>query len=172
MRGEHLAKKYEDEHKAGSSPHARGARQPIEKTTSTAGIIPACAGSTELRPITRYFFRDHPRMRGEHLMSLRSVWAMHGSSPHARGAPGSVTPCKFDNGIIPACAGSTLAVAYTSLRIGDHPRMRGEHGNISRVVRSRAGSSPHARGALHDLHYGLVILGIIPACAGSTTCSF
>ena len=117
---------------SGSSPHARGARdfdnleEPTcwdhprmrgehppraEARAQGVGIIPACAGSTGAReshsqgstgssPHARgarsdsnaIFIRnrDHPRMRGEHVEGL------HGRA--------------LLEGIIPACAGSTLSV--------------------------------------------------------------
>ena len=57
----------------------------------------------------------------------------------------------FDiGGIIPACAGSTGHVCGVAVRLGDHPRMCGEH---------------KARNA-----YVAADRGIIPACAGSTAC--
>ena len=50
----------------------------------------------------------------------------------------------------------------------DHPRMCGEHvQDYGHAVR-REGSSPHVRGALQGFVDALELLGIIPACAGST----
>ena len=51
----------------------------------------------------------------------------------------------------------------------DHPRMRGEHWIAMKPAESPVGSSPHARGApcAHDRISET--LGIIPACAGSTS---
>ena len=51
-------------------------------------------------------------MRGEHSETslLRSMAA--GSSPHARGAPSGVLQLGMLEGIIPACAGSTLKLSY------------------------------------------------------------
>ena len=159
---------------SGSSPHARGApyfcscyscnardhpRMRGEHVDGLAddaragGIIPACAGSTWLRPSCSLSSRgssphargarsrlpchrrrctDHPRMRGEHASRWTSVSALPGSSPHARGARReSSRPCQ-------SCR--------------DHPRMRGEHG-----------SEFDLRSAQE---------GIIPACAGSTSAAF
>ena len=51
----------------------------------------------------------------------------------------------------------------------DHPRMCGEHGGIGGAVDVNWGSSPHVRGAPDDFKYFAAALGIIPACAGSTS---
>ena len=53
-----------------------------------------------------------------------------------------------DDGIIPACAGSTSSLRRWVTSVWDHPRMRGEHNWPLIWVRSNQGSSPHARGAL------------------------
>ncbi len=94
-----------------------------------------------------------------------------GSSPPARGAPvEGPDPCPVLR-IIPACAGSTPAAASRSTRRTDHPRLRGEHASSRAVVSVESGSSPPARGA-RVLRYLLDgATRIIPACAGSTTCS-
>ena len=155
----------------GSSPHARGARSTTRPSASPArdhprmrgehevqgrvpvqgqGIIPACAGSTNLissssmyvtgssphargarcrTSLRRSNRRDHPRMRGEHRSQPLRGRNKRGSSPHARGAP----------------AGRARAGSRTR----DHPRMRGEH-------------APRGRGPRRGQ-------GIIPACAGSTS---
>ena len=46
--------------------------------------------------------------------------------------------------------------------------MRGEHKLEDGTRRTRAGSSPHARGAHFQDDYAREAQGIIPACAGST----
>ena len=113
------------------------------------GIIPACAGSTPVK-----------------VSIISSVW---GSSPHVRGAPAR-----------PWGQGEAR---------GDHPRMCGEHTPCTASCRHYAGSSPHVRGApgayrtctgktrdhprMCGEHRvidktGVVPMGIIPACAGST----
>ena len=72
------------------------------------------------------------------------------------------------DGIIPACAGSTLVPVRHHASPQDHPRMRGEHPAVTFEPLAMVGSSPHARGAL-DSRQGLPLgHGIIPACAGST----
>ncbi len=108
-------------------------------------------------------------MRGEHIDANFQQRSATGSSPHARGAPYMRHRPGVLLGIIPACAGSTYGTCYSRCNCGDHPRMRGEHGHRDFCPRHRSGSSPHARGALTSFTHILLVLGIIPACAGSTT---
>ena len=51
----------------------------------------------------------------------------------------------------------------------DHPRMCGEHALASAQTAFQMGSSPHVRGALGDGLVDAETVGIIPACAGSTS---
>ncbi len=154
----------------GSSPHARGARKVSAGWSSAAGIIPACAGSTCQPRVTGRGAGDHPRMRGEHLISSSSAACDGGSSPHARGAQMPRRENLFTSGIIPACAGSTRSAGRSRGCGRDHPRMRGEHGPTTDAIWPTVGSSPHARGALKTPSTKLLPHGIIPACAGSTGC--
>ena len=90
------------------------------------------------------------------------------SSPHTRGAryPGATHwPL---NGIIPAYAGSTGTAPTKGPIARDHPRIRGEHQPSDNRRRTRAGSSPHTRGARDSRRARGVVAGIIPAYAGST----
>ena len=50
----------------------------------------------------------------------------------------------------------------------DHPRMCGEHLPPCTFALTSRGSSPHVRGALDAIGACVDIVGIIPACAGST----
>ena len=152
----------------GSSPHVRGARRPRQPGIRPNGIIPACAGSTQVRLRRRPWTEDHPRMCGEHDAVPELSACDSGSSPHVRGALSCRNCLRLDCGIIPACAGSTSAVRPSIMVATDHPRMCGEHLEPSPVQNSTAGSSPHVRGAPHHIDHGATQLGIIPACAGST----
>ena len=91
-----------------------------------------------------------------------------GSSPHVRGAPVHAFAKKFHGGIIPACAGSTSRIRAMGRQSRDHPRMCGEHPFSASMLEGVPGSSPHVRGALVCKLQNLLVLGIIPACAGST----
>ena len=133
-----------------------------------SGIIPACAGSTAANWSRTRCGRDHPRMRGEHDFKRGFIKFDLGSSPHARGAPCPASQRSGSSGIIPACAGSTVYALNIKIAGEDHPRMRGEHSTpIERQFASQ-GSSPHARGPPWALVIAGVLMGIIPACAGST----
>ena len=93
----------------GSSPHARGTRASLYWLFDDEGIIPACAGNTFFPDKRAGVHRDHPRMRGEHLLRLIQQVANEGSSPHARGTHMFGIGGNGGKGIIPACAGNTEA---------------------------------------------------------------
>ena len=153
----------------GSSPHVRGARAGRLCGVPRSGIIPACAGSTPSNTTPRATTRDHPRMCGEHADGNKTIQGAKGSSPHVRGALARRFASGSATGIIPACAGSTPMSPTGRGAMWDHPRMCGEH---SRPMKSRSncgGSSPHVRGARQSRSLINLSLGIIPACAGSTS---
>ena len=152
----------------GSSPHTRGAPLRLLEHRRLRGIIPAYAGSTEKYRSRSVYYRDHPRIRGEHCWTSVHIVESAGSSPHTRGAPSFVVKRQDLVGIIPAYAGSTKSVLAGSSCSRDHPRIRGEHLAPVCPRRRAAGSSPHTRGALDWLQIASVSGGIIPAYAGST----
>ena len=93
-------------------------------------------------------FTDHPRIRGEHLVTCISDAKRAGSSPHTRGARGAPSPRRSPTRIIPAYAGSTDKDQHTQAMI--------------------MGSSPHTRGAQKRSDGPHGHERIIPAYAGST----
>ena len=92
----------------------------------------------------------------------------HGSSPHTRGARAPTCIRRRRRGIIPAYAGSTPTAALGSGLREDHPRIRGEHASVAKRMSPVLGSSPHTRGAQHQLRITNEVKRIIPAYAGST----
>ena len=111
-------------------------------------------------------------MCGEHFIISARGLGKTGSSPHVRGAPNIRPLAGKGDGIIPACAGSTMTGLCCS-RIGrDHPRMCGEHDRGEPAAIIQEGSSPHVRGAHHCGAGNCHCEGIIPACAGSTSRAF
>ena len=142
---------------------------PRTDTPDSTGIIPACAGSTLTLAVSRSRARDHPRMCGEHNNVSSDGHTLTGSSPHVRGAQQSAEFLAVRPGIIPACAGSTETGRCGQALPWDHPRMCGEHYRLRLLPRLKTGSSPHVRGAPGvgvDVWFAV---GIIPACAGSTS---
>ena len=107
MCGEHSRHAALTFERVGSSPHVRGAPPAGTPTSSRS--------------------RDHPRMCGEHPPYAPTGCAVWGSSPHVRGALYSCIIVVQRFGIIPACAGSTIAESSFSCSAWDHPRMCGEH---------------------------------------------
>ena len=152
----------------GSSPHVRGARRPRQPGIRPNGIIPACAGSTQVRLRRRPWTEDHPRMCGEHRSGFNALFFLTGSSPHVRGARKDSPLRRCHSGIIPACAGSTSIAWSRPAYPWDHPRMCGEHIASQLKLESCSGSSPHVRGARLLIRHQTLARGIIPACAGST----
>ena len=73
----------------GSSPLARGLRQPPGRRRPGPGIIPARAGFTPSKVRLRPKQRDHPRSRGVYRTAASVHTPGAGSSPLARGLPGS-----------------------------------------------------------------------------------
>ena len=85
--GEHNDDVYKSVQLKGSSPRVRGARVVRRGRIVGRGIIPACAGSTELRSIRGGCRRDYPRVCGEHAGCIACSGTATGSSPRVRGAP-------------------------------------------------------------------------------------
>ena len=148
IRGEHSTKRVGAHDCSGSSPHTRGAPQPVSELRRGRGIIPAYAGSTPPQAPRSRRGQDHPRIRGEHKIRATEMVLTFGSSPHTRGALAHRPPSPPPFGIIPAYAGSTSI--WRSANV------------------DRLGSSPHTRGALYRAWPPRRPGGIIPAYAGST----
>ena len=189
IRGEHFDSSCQLFLPGGSSPHTRGALIMKDSISKSVRIIPAYAGSTSMSTMTGVRITDHPRIRGEHddkrragqprsgiIPAYAGSTGQHtpshrpasGSSPHTRGAPVKPLRGGVAHRIIPAYAGSTRAPPSASTRLRDHPRIRGEHLAKSLTEKLGGGSSPHTRGALDCRPEGRVLMGIIPAYAGST----
>ncbi len=90
-----------------------------------------------------------------------------GSSPRARGTYTLAWAVLLVGRLIPACAGNISTPALTRGFPKAHPRVRGEHAQLSAHSFLVSGSSPRARGTslAHTLYR--CGLGLIPACAGN-----
>ena len=71
----------------GSSPRMRGTHRRRTVPAPRPGIIPAYAGNTPARPGQHPARRDHPRVCGEHWLTVISWKPSTGSSPRMRGTP-------------------------------------------------------------------------------------
>ena len=110
-------------------------------------------------------------MRGENTCQIVSDCLQPGSSPHARGKRMGHQLWTSRRRLIPACAGKTMSLSRITVVGKAHPRMRGENRRIVPAPLSCVGSSPHARGKPSSLGVGVVMRGLIPACAGKTCIS-
>ena len=152
----------------GSSPPVRGALISLSSISTSPGLIPACAGSTDGVQAIRVQDGAHPRLCGEHLIQVTHSESVAGSSPPVRGAlPARMGQPRY-LGLIPACAGSTIAGVAGAPASRAHPRPCGEH-VVADVVKALAeGSSPPVRGAPRGRQGQRTWRGLIPARAGST----
>ena len=152
----------------GSFPRMRGTPAALSFDGTRLGIIPAYAGNTDGVFYVPGTVWDHPRVCGEHTVSMVVYATMLGSSPRMRGTLGSQLCLSVGVGIIPAYAGNTSWLPPVENWSGDHPRVCGEHFAQAKKRWPVRGSSPRMRGTppwLLALHGHL---GIIPAYAGNT----
>ena len=133
------------------------------------GIIPAYAGNTETvaRRTERQW--DHPRVCGEHFLSLSYSVSRAGSSPRMRGTRHHGIRRYTRPGIIPAYAGNTHGCTRQAHPARDHPRVCGEHDGVEVAGRLGQGSSPRMRGTHEPRITPRDVHGIIPAYAGNTS---
>ena len=148
-RGENIARAIALSAPCGSSPLARGKRDPFPRRLKGRRLIPARAGKTQVQ------------------WSL--AIAPPGSSPLARGKRSAQPVRGRQQWLIPARAGKTVDDPLSRLARGAHPRSRGENVVGAPFAVVVAGSSPLARGKLNDHLQTFGSLGLIPARAGITT---
>ena len=152
----------------GIIPLTRGTLELTGQNVVSAGIIPAYAGNTGEGDGLRLVARDHPRLRGEHSVSVSSYSRSGGSSPLTRGTLVISYVGRVLEGIIPAYAGNTLRSRPSRASPRDHPRLRGEHRALEDRKGILPGSSPLTRGTHKaEIRYRQIV-GIIPAYAGNT----
>ena len=166
--GEHTSPFTDGSVRTGSSPRMRGTRAVGLEHVLRAGIIPAYAGNTRGRRRPHTARQDHPRVCGEHGDCFCNFLACEGSSPRMRGTHVPAPDNWLSGGIIPAYAGNTRTPSATVTSSRDHPRVCGEHLELSALVSDVLGSSPRMRGTRL---IGVMVRfrqRIIPAYAGNT----
>ena len=72
------------------------------------------------------------------------------------------------SGLIPACAGTTFLHFHNETAPQAHPRLRGDYVLLSPFLITRTGSSPPARGLRNFRVVINGVVGLSPACAGTT----
>ena len=91
----------------GSPPHARGRPAMSLIAGHQSWITPACAGKTSGMIERKVKWTDHPRMRGEDVLTGGVRRLTVGSPPHARGRLEDALSVAGSRRITPACAGKT-----------------------------------------------------------------
>ena len=92
----------------GSSPLTRGKPAAEETLNEGGGLIPAHAGKTAQRRLSRANSRAHPRSRGENRTRRQKPTTESGSSPLTRGKHPRRLATRSLHRLIPAHAGKTL----------------------------------------------------------------
>ena len=167
-RGEHSKLRSRKNSQLGSSPLARGTRRKNTTLEEPLRLIPARAGNTSSVTRSQSSSSAHPRSRGEHYRAIVSSPAKSGSSPLARGTPGTSLKSAGSGRLIPARAGNTIWRIRRLTVSSAHPRSRGEHRIDVAEHGGVTGSSPLARGTLNRLDNPFKDRRLIPARAGNT----
>ena len=150
----------------GSPPHTRGPRTGRRHRVLPRGITPAYAGTTSTGARTSRIWRDHPRIRWDHALTLIAVERGVGSPPHTRGPRRHQVFPPAEPGITPAYAGTTDPLRTCHPHEWDHPRIRGDHYTLVALCTTLLGSPPHTRGPLARRTVLRQHHGITPAYAG------
>ena len=92
----------------GSPPPTRGTPATYNQAEIINRITPTYAGNTPLRGEYIKRFRDHPRLRGEHLEAVILLPGDMGSPPPTRGTQEKCDSLELQARITPAYAGNTI----------------------------------------------------------------
>ena len=107
-------------------------------------------------------------MCGNHIQINRQSFERGGSPPRVREPRDVCLLIGEIARITPACAGTTPGARQPALVSEDHPRVCGNHHELSRLMPSSLGSPPRVREPLDELVLHRDHAGITPACAGTT----
>ena len=135
------------------------------------GSPPRVRGPRELPSVPLRGRRITPACGGDHLFGISPYASASGSPPRVRGPPRRDRRERGLAGITPACAGTTLSLIRRTRPATDHPRVCGDHTVDSDAGQPSIGSPPRVRGPLLGQLVAADVVGITPACAGTTTTS-
>ena len=152
----------------GSSPRWRGRPRISGVRLGPAGLIPALAGTTRRQAPGLPGSGAHPRAGGDDPCHRRRSDPSAGSSPRWRGRPLATHADTREEGLIPALAGTTLRASRPVGPSRAHPRAGGDDQWIHVDAYAVVGSSPRWRGRPGLLPLKRLVVGLIPALAGTT----
>ena len=136
---------------SGSPPRGRGKVLLRILRVSGVGITPAWAGKRGFCNYDYYYFRDHPRVGGEKIVSVYYHTRAWGSPPRGRGKGIYPRPLLCLYRITPAWAGKRLSIKFVKALDKDHPRVGGEKRKMLGQRFRLKGSPPRGRGKV--LHW-------------------
>ena len=130
----------------GSPPHTRGQGRSHYHFARRDRITPAHAGTSCTQTEQISVMEDHPRTRGDKLLSRALYIAIVGSPPHTRGQERGGATNMVIIRITPAHAGTSKSADVGQYQSKDHPRTRGDKLQSKLQKTRRRGSPPHTRG--------------------------
>ena len=151
----------------GSPPHTRGHGSSWPRDAPEVRITPAYAGTCSRSGSSPVQQADHPRIRGDMSVKISKYSEPKGSPPHTRGHVIHMASSLSRNGITPAYAGTCQHSGFDSLRIQDHPRIRGDMPAHWGWCCQLSGSPPHTRGHESRSSPWTTSSRITPAYAGT-----
>ena len=113
--------------------------------------------------------KDHPRLRGEKLLSIPMAISFMGSPPLTRGKDSQVPFLLHLCRITPAYAGKSSRDRALKRAHEDHPRLRGEKHFFFIFALPPVGSPPLTRGKVQRLLLLRLQARITPAYAGKSS---
>ena len=131
---------------SGPPPRARGRQSRTSARGRPPGTTPASAGTTDQHGQDQRIRWDHPRERGDDLVTLRALPADEGPPPRARGRQTGHRSTTPRSRTTPASAGTTRRRWRVRSSGRDHPRERGDDEHDSDRPASAWGPPPRARG--------------------------
>ena len=153
----------------GSPPLTRELRFPPLIHAMPYRITPAYAGTTSSALLTTIPTQDHPRLRGNYVVSPHAFRLQWGSPPLTRELLSFTLHRLYILRITPAYAGTTGHGMAVSSWIQDHPRLRGNYRKMELFFSSPWGSPPLTRELPLQKRMAAHSTGITPAYAGTTS---
>ena len=127
IRGDHYTLCHTVNGYIGSPPHTWGPQVCIMLTRNEARITPTYVGTTIVIFFWRFLLKDHPHIRGDHILIVIESTEITGSPPHTWGPPVDELPLVSGSRITPTYVGTTASCSTNGAHVQDHPHIRGDH---------------------------------------------